>query len=132
MKGDMAKMEKRESRRYTEFIDAVIISGGKNYRGVIGNISEKGIYVRIKSADSGINFTPGTIFSLEFATSSGDTLNLHCRLTWSYEILIVELPGKSAYNLGFEITAVCSEYKEFYENSAIEKLNEQIDRINNG
>jgi hypothetical protein len=128
----MANMEKRESRRYTVFIDAVIISDGNSYRGVIGNISEKGMYVRIKSAGSGIAFTPGTIFNLEFTSHSEETLNLHCRLTWSYEISSVKLPGKSAYNLGFEITAACPEYMEFYENAAIKKLNEQIDRINNG
>lgn len=124
-------MERRQSRRHHIFINAEIISGGKSYTGVLGDISETGLYVSIRSADSGIKFTPKTIFYIEFKTPSEETLKLHCRLTWSYEISIVKSLRKSAYNLGMEITETCPGYEEFYENVAMMKLNEQIDQINN-
>jgi len=124
-------MERRQSRRHHVFITVEITTGGKIYSGVLGDISETGLYVRIRSADPGIKFTHGTVFDLEFKTLSEETLKLRCSLTWSYEIPIVKSPGRSAYNLGMEITETCPGYAEFYENTAMMKLNEQIDQINN-
>lgn len=119
-------MEKRNSRRYIVFIAGVIISGDKSYAGVVGNISENGMYVRIKSADAGINFAPGTISDLKIKLPSEETLNLRCRLVWSYEILPVKSSGKSAYNLGMEIKSPSQEYRKFYIETAMGKINDQI------
>lgn len=73
-------MERRRSTRYKVFLDAEIISGNKSYDGVIGNISENGVYARIKSVDARINFTPESIFDLKFKLPSEETITLRCRL----------------------------------------------------
>jgi hypothetical protein len=117
---------KRRSKRYVVFFDAEIISGNKCYEGVIGNISENGVYMRIKHVNARINFTPGTTFDLKMKPRSDETLNLRCRLIYAYEIPLVTSPGKFAYNLGMEIIEPLPGYMELYINAVMKKLNDQI------
>lgn len=121
-------MGKRRSRRIHVFFKADLLSDGVSYEGFIGNISEEGAYVRVRAAAK-INFIHGTIFDLKFNPASEEMPNLRCRLIWSYEIPLVNQPGKSAYNLGLEIIDPSQGYIDFYNNVAMKNLNDQINSI---
>ncbi|MBI4682950.1 MAG: PilZ domain-containing protein [Nitrospirae bacterium] len=119
-------MERRRSTRYRVFTDSEIISGNKRYEGVIGNISENGVYIRIKSVDARINFTPESICALKFELPSEETITLRSRLVYAYEIPLVTSQGKFAYNLGLEIIDPLPEFIKLYEAAVVKKLNDQI------
>ncbi len=119
-------MERRLSKRYLVFFDAVINSGSTRYEGVIGNISETGIYMRIKHVNDRITFTPGTIFDLKMKLKTDETLDLRCRLVYAYEIPLVTSGGNFAYNLGMEIIEPSPGYSDLYLNVAMKKLNDQL------
>ncbi len=122
-------MEKRYSRRFNVFLKAALLSAGACYEGFVGNISENGMYVRIRRADAGINFTPEMTFDLSLILPSEETLNLRCRPVWAYEIPIINQPGRSAYNLGLEVINPVSGYKDLYKNVAMENFNHHINSI---
>ncbi len=122
-------MERRRSTRYRVFLDAEIISGSESYDGVIGNISENGVYIRIKAVAARINFTPGTILDVKFKLPSEETITLSCRLVYAYEIPLVRSLGKFAYNLGLEIVDPLPEFIKLYETVVVKKLNDQINSL---
>ena len=78
-------MEKRLSKRIIIGLKAEIISGDISCEGVIENLSEAGIYVITAPTKTEINFAPGTILEVKFQFLSGETLNLHCEVKWSYK-----------------------------------------------
>ncbi len=78
-------MEKRLSKRIIIGLKAEIISGDIICEGVIENLSETGIYVITAPTKSEIDFAPGTILEVKFQFLSGETLNLHCEVKWSYK-----------------------------------------------
>ncbi|MBI5408466.1 MAG: PilZ domain-containing protein [Nitrospirae bacterium] len=122
-------MEKRRTRRLNVFFKIALSSGSVSYAGFIGNISEKGAYIRVRSADARIIFTPGTIYDLRLDSSPEEMPDLRCRVIWSYEIPLANQPGKSAYNLGVEIIEPSQEYKDIYSNTAMKNLDDQINSI---
>ena len=78
-------MKKRLSKRIIIGLKAEIISGDISCEGVIENLSEAGIYVITAPTKTEINFAPGTILEVKFQFLSGETLNLHCEVKWSYK-----------------------------------------------
>src|SRR3990167_9703709 len=78
-------MGKRLSKRIIIGLKAEIISGDISCEGVIENLSEAGIYVITAPTKTEINFAPGTILEVKFQFLSGETLNLHCEVKWSYK-----------------------------------------------
>lgn len=122
-------MERRLSKRYLVFFDAVLTSGSTRYEGVIGNISETGIYMRIKHVPDRITFIPGSLFNLKMKLKTEETLDLRCRMVYSYEIPLVTSPGQYAYNLGLEIIDPPAGYKDLYLTVVMKKLNDQIKSI---
>lgn len=120
---------KRHSKRYIVFIDAGIKMDGGSYNGIAGNISEEGIYLRIRSADAAIYFPPESVLDLSLRLSLGKTLDLLCKIVWAYEIPLDSKPGRSSYNLGMEIITNAPEYKKLYECEAMKHFNNQIKSI---
>lgn len=122
-------MAKRRSRRFNVYLNAALSSGSVSHEAFIGNISEDGIYVRIRSAGAGIDFTPETAFDCNLILPSEETLNLRCRLIWAYEIPVINQPGRAAYNLGLEVLNQFPEYKDFYKNVMMKNLYDQLNSL---
>lgn len=107
-------MEKRLSIRQHVFLNAALEFGDTIYTGLAGNISKKGVYICIKSANAKTNFAIGTKFDLSLELPSEEILKLNCRLVWAYEIPRDISTGRSSYNLGVEIIEPDLTYEKFY------------------
>lgn len=59
--------------------------GNARCASIIENLSEEGIYVVTTPSDVSLEFTPETPAELRFKIPSGETLNLHCKIKWSYK-----------------------------------------------
>ena len=106
-------MERRRSKRKKVNIDAEMISGDNAYQGVIDNFSGVGIHAETDSVDpmsSSSRFTPGDIFEVKFNTSPGQTMQLRCRIVWSYK----SAPQGLITKIGMEIIDPSDEYLQFY------------------
>jgi hypothetical protein len=103
-------MEKRRSKRKIVRLKAERISGNKNHAVFIENLSEEGIYMITAPAKTSMDFTPGTKLELKFQFPSGDTLNLRCKVIWSYK---KTPPDGLTNSVGMEIIAPPLKYKEF-------------------
>lgn len=106
-------MEKRRSKRKFVKIKNEIISGGRSFKGVIGNISAEGIYMRVEAVKVYIDLEPGEIFELKFQPIPGETLNLHCMIKW--RDLLPVYRTTFGFGIGMEIIDPPLKYKEFYE-----------------
>ncbi len=105
-------MERRRSKRIILSLEAELISGDTSYDGLIGNISEDGIYMRTMPTKTSIDtFTPGTNFELKFQLPSEEKLSLHCIVKWSHKTP----PHGLTYSMGMEIIDPPPEYKKFLE-----------------
>jgi hypothetical protein len=112
-------MERRRVARKDFSLNTEFVSGGKSYTGVIGNISEYGIYVKTDITESAIDFLPTTILELKFPISSEETINLLCEIIWLYskKIQHSRLKGSSLENdIGMEIKNSPPEYEKFIMN----------------
>ena len=110
-------------------INADVTVGSAYYTGFIGNLSENGIYMRISTADSDINFLPGTIVGMEIKMSNAKTINIRCKIVWAYEVPGRNAACKSAYRLGMEVVDVPVEYKEYYNRLAINDLRKYLQQF---
>lgn len=133
-------MEKRRSKRkkITISLDAKLISGNKTYAGFIENLSEHGmkwyqyegfienlskneISIKTAPAKAALDIVPGTKIELEFKLPSGETMNLLCRVIWSYKTLQepADSPdadtGPKYTTIGMEITGPPLKYKKFFK-----------------
>ncbi len=129
-------MEKgrRTRKRITVGLVAELILDGKNYTGVIENISESGIkwyqYAEVieNISEYGISmrttkdFTPGKTLKLKFQLPSGEKLNLHCKIIWSHKTpphgltKSMGIDPPSEYTaMGLEIIRPPLKYKKFFK-----------------
>ncbi|MEF9426051.1 MAG: PilZ domain-containing protein [Candidatus Mariimomonas ferrooxydans] len=102
-------MDKRRTKRITYRLKAERISGNIKSAVFIENLSENGIYMITTPAKTRINFTPDSPVKLKFQLSSGETLNLNCKVIWSHKIQ----PDGLANSVGMEIIAPPLKYKKF-------------------
>lgn len=102
-------MERRRSKRILVSLKAELISGDVSYAGIIENLSEEGIYMRTLPTKAATDFTPETKHELKFQLPSGETINLHCKVKWSYKTP----PHGLTNSVGMEIIDPPPEYKEF-------------------
>ncbi|MCK5427322.1 MAG: PilZ domain-containing protein [Thermodesulfovibrionia bacterium] len=105
-------MEQRRSKRKLFIIKTVIISGGRSFEGVIGNISAEGVYMRIEAVKVNVDLKRGEILELKFQPIPGETLNLHCMIKMT-ELLPMDRTT-SGFGIGMEIIDPPLKYKEFY------------------
>jgi hypothetical protein len=103
-------MERRRSRRIKIDLKAERISGNEKYGVFIENISENGIQMTTTASKEHIKFTAGTEIDLNFRLSSGETINLLCRVRWS----CLKIPTNGLTDsIGLEILDPPSKYVEF-------------------
>jgi hypothetical protein len=106
-------MGKRPSKRKIVSLNAELISGSKSYTGIIENVGVKGVFIRIPSAESAIDFVPGATPQLKFQSPSGETLNLQCEIKWLHTY---KTPSKDLINkIGMEIIDPPTIYTEFFK-----------------
>jgi hypothetical protein len=61
----------------------MVIMNGKNYEGVISNVSEEGVSSTITTyIKTDEEFTPQKNISLNFKLPSGDSVELTCEIRW--------------------------------------------------
>ena len=92
-------MEARHSKRVIINFPAEIICRDKRYAGSIENLSPKGAYVLTAPVRDLRDFAANSLLELRFQFPSGEKLNLHCRIKWSY----VTPPHGYTYSIGVEI-----------------------------
>lgn len=103
-------MEKRRSKRIKVNLKAERISGDEKYGVFIENISENGIHMIASHSPTHKKYSPGTDVDLKFHLSSGETLNLHCRVRWAYSKIP---PNGVTDGVGLEIIDPPLPYIEF-------------------
>lgn len=106
-------MERRRSERKTIHLKAERISGDESHAVFIENISEHGIHIITAQAEPAEDFPPDTPLDLRFQLSSGETIELNCRVRWSYQNT---LPAGLTSNIGMEIIDPPLRYREFVKN----------------
>ncbi len=103
-------MEKRRYKRFAVTLNAEVISDGKSYEGIIGNVSEEGVaYTLTTFVQVREDFTPKKVIDLVFQIPSGGKLNLSCEVRW----YLKPNPDKDTIILGMKILAPPPEYKEW-------------------
>jgi len=102
-------MERRRSKRKIIRLEAERISGDSNHGVFIENLSETGIYMITAPARKEIDYTPGMMVDLKFHLKSDETLNLNCKVIWSYKTP----PHGITNSVGLEIIDPPLKYLEF-------------------
>lgn len=74
----------RRHKRIIVKIRAELVCGDKRYASSIENISRGGAYVVTAPTRSSSVFAPDSAFELKFEFPSGEKMNLHCVIKWSY------------------------------------------------
>ncbi len=104
-------MERRRFKRVNFTLHAEIVLKDNNYKGIIENLSEKGLFKIVIIEKDLTDFVPGATPEVKFQIPSGDTLNLNCNIVW---VRIDKEPdGGLRYNMGLEIISPPPEYIEF-------------------
>jgi len=103
-------MEKRRFKRIKVNLKAERISGDEKYGVLIEDISENGIHIITTPSNTHKKYTPGTDIDLKFHLSSGETLNLHCKVRWAY---LKFPPDGLTDSIGLEIIDPPPKYIEF-------------------
>ncbi len=111
-------MVSRRLYRIPVELEAELILNSKRYEGVIENISEEGVYMKIPSEKMPADLAPGSELELEFELPSDETLTLNCKLMWSDNTQ----PDSSSNNIGLEITDLPQEYEDFHKELYIKHM----------
>jgi hypothetical protein len=103
-------MEKRRSKRIKVNLKAERISGDEKYGVFIENISENGIHIITTPSNTHKKYTPETDIDLKLCLSSGETINLHCKVIWAH---LKVPPNGLTDSIGLEIIDPPLRYIEF-------------------
>jgi hypothetical protein len=106
-------MERRFCKRKKVHIEGEIILDDSSCNCVIGNISEKGVYVETASSNllsTSTGFTSGTKLKVKFQTQN-ETINIDCRVMWSFKVAPLGLTKQ----IGMEVVFPPPSYVEFYK-----------------
>jgi hypothetical protein len=105
----MNTISQDRSQRFPVEINAEIVSENLRHEGIIENLSEKGVCLRITPTKTLRDFTPGIRLDLKFQLPTGKKLSLYCKKKWSYKIT----PRSLMKRIGVELIDPPSEYKDF-------------------
>lgn len=102
--------EKRKAKRYKVHLVAERISGNQRYGVFIENISEYGIQIITTSTKAHEKYSPGTDIDLKFHLTSGDVIDLKCKVKWVH----LKIPTNGFVDcIGLEILNPPSKYIKF-------------------
>jgi hypothetical protein len=103
-------VERRRFKRIKVKLNAESISGDEKYGVFIEDISETGINMITTSLREHKKYSPGTEIDLKLYLSSGKSLDLRCRVRWSYS----KIPPNGLTDcIGIEIIDPPAQYIEF-------------------
>ncbi len=78
-------LNKRRSKRQMISLITEFVSDNISYTGLIENISEEGMFMRVSPSNNGISLSPGARLELHIKLPSGKLLSSHCNVIWSYK-----------------------------------------------
>jgi len=99
---------KERPKRIIISLPAELICGDRRYAGSIENLSPVGAYVVTAPAKSSLDFSPHSPVALRFQFPSGERLDLHCTIKWSY----ATPPHGYTHSIGLEIIDPPLTYQE--------------------
>jgi hypothetical protein len=99
--------------RIPVYINAKLVSDGKNYDGIIGNLSQTGAFVETVPTRTIDSFTPHKKLELHFQTTARKTLILNCAVVWLYTKR--NIPDHFANSMGIEIIDPPAAYKKYFK-----------------
>jgi hypothetical protein len=102
-------MERRRHKRKTIRLNAESITGDNNFSVFIENLSENGISMITAPSKIPKDFTPNQTVKLKLKLSSGEILDLMCKVSWSHRTA----PRSLEFSVGLEIIKPPEEYIEF-------------------
>ena len=70
--------------RIPVYINTKIVANGKNYDGIIGNLSKNGAFVEIVPTKTLTPFIPPKKLDLKFQETPKKTYTLKCEVAWLY------------------------------------------------
>jgi uncharacterized protein (TIGR02266 family) len=89
-------MGKRRFNRFKKRFDAKFSSGDSKFRGISGNLSEGGIFIRSKQS-----FVPGSRVDIELALGENEVSRLQGVVKWSKKTTLPTVPS----GMGIEVTS---------------------------
>ena len=92
-------MEKIPGNKKIVCLNAELIAGKTSYAGLVEHISENRIYLISNPSSDSKYFHSGTEVDLKLQLSSGDKINLPCKVAWSYKTP----PHGLTHSMGIEI-----------------------------
>ncbi|MHA2219580.1 MAG: PilZ domain-containing protein [Candidatus Hodarchaeales archaeon] len=114
----MIGIDKRRYKRIDYKLKADVTCNTKNYKAMIENFSETGIFKIVFPEKSVIDFYPEEGLEISFILPSGEEFNLNCKIKWVR--IKRENPLFLKYHMGVQIIEPSPEYKEFV-NDLLEK-----------
>jgi len=103
------KLINRRSRRVMVSLTTRIVADNLDYTGLIENISEQGVFVRIPPREHKIDLTPGKKFELQIKLPSGSLFRSQCNVVWSCKTP----PHNLVNSVGMEVLNPHSNYIDF-------------------
>lgn len=97
---------KRLSDRIAVEFEAKLILNKNRYDGVINNLSADGICMTTEYTENDSDSFPGTSLEVELQFSSGEVMNIPCKVMWSNKDFIS--------TLGLEISEKPFDYEDFF------------------
>jgi hypothetical protein len=105
-------MERRRKDRFPVTLSATIVSDGKSYEGIIGNVSEEGLAYTITTfVETTGDFVPRGIMETIVRIPSGDKLCLSAEVRW----FLKPSPARSSLIIGMKIIDPPREYIEWVD-----------------
>ena len=89
----------------------VLVADSEIYPGYVETISEEDIYLLVPPIMPDVDSSPGSPFILVVTPASGESVNLDCRVKWSYKT-----PPNGMLNIVAEIEGSRPELKTLYRN----------------
>lgn len=102
-------MDKRAEKRHLVGFKGELLYAGKSYFGSVENISENGLNMTAYPLNRAIDLQSGTELVIKFQFLSGEVVDLHCAVKWSYKTP----PHDLMFSIGSKIIESSTEYKEF-------------------
>ena len=87
----------------------VLVADSEIYPGFVETVSEDDIYLQVPPIMPDVDSSPGSPFKLVITPASGESVNLDCRVKWSYKT-----PRSGMLNIVAEVMDSLPAYKTFY------------------